>query len=429
MDGDNSTESPLFSVVVIAHNVESYIERCMRSVLNQHSEDFELIVVDDASTDQTLQRISAIADGDPRVSVVKKNQNEGAHLARRTGVAHTVGKFVYFLDGDDELCPHFFGLSSGLVTSVDADVYRLGCRVVLESEGEEEHRAIVEHSLNDSRGRALGEDILLRSFSDKSAHADTWRLVSCLYRGEVCRSAFRMMTEDRLGYMEDAYEFFVVASCSAVLENATDLVAQRYNLGSGRSGYSHMSYDEFVKRQSEVFDLVRSVYSFAEDDGRDVTRRCARWFEGACLRTISNEWTVRLASETQILSVSNLVDTWGHVATLGMLTPPLIGRAQWVLEDDSRLDDALLASWRAAYAPLLDSPDIEVEGGEGAVFLLGLLRQIDDHRTARDREVRERLELEMARESVFPRRVLNALLPRGSKMRRVLSAVARELRS
>ena len=88
-----------------------------------------------------------------------------------------------------------------------------------------------------------------------------------------------------------------------------------------------------------------------------------------------------------------------------------------------------LIRWRSVFEPLMEASDVAFRHDEKTSILIELLRQIDDHRTARDRDVRERLELEMARESVFPRRVLNALLPRGSKIRRALSAVVRELSS
>ncbi len=78
-------EVPLVSFVVIAYNVEAYIQRCLRSVLAQVGAPFEVVVVDDASTDATRERIDEVAARDSRVRVVAKERNEGAHLARRTG--------------------------------------------------------------------------------------------------------------------------------------------------------------------------------------------------------------------------------------------------------------------------------------------------------------------------------------------------------
>lgn len=425
---NSTTHSPLFSVVVIAYNVERYIERCLKSVLAQDCDSFELIVVDDASTDRTLELIRACSKDDPRVSVVEKPCNEGAHLARMTGAAFSKGRYLYFLDGDDELCPHFFSLSSGLVSKVDADIYRLGCRVVQGVDGEQ-GCAATELALNESFGRVAGDDILLRSFSDRYGRLDTWRFVSCLYRGDICRDAFRAMTSQRLGYMEDAYEFFVVACRASTLENATDLVAQRYYLGTGRSGYGYMSREEFVKRQSEVFGLVQSVYSYAKVDGRELVKQCACWFEHVCLRTISNEWTVRLPLTDQISVVPVLQNAWGAAAALEILVPPLTGRAQWVLEDAPRIDDELLAQWRLALEPLLDEVEAVDADDAGTASLFELFHQIDELRAERDHAIREQQDFELARESTPSRKVLNVLLPPGSKLRRTISAAVRELRS
>lgn len=89
---------PYFSVVIPAYNAESTITSTIRSVLEQNLQDFEIIVIDDGSTDCTAECATIV--GDPRVSVYKI-KNSGVSTARNTGIAHARGKCIAFLDADD----------------------------------------------------------------------------------------------------------------------------------------------------------------------------------------------------------------------------------------------------------------------------------------------------------------------------------------
>ena len=92
----------LFSVVIPAYNREKEITRAVNSVLNQTCQDFEIIIVDDGSTDNTCDVIKSI--NDKRIRYVKQ-VNSGASVARNTGITEARGKYVSFLDSDDEWLP------------------------------------------------------------------------------------------------------------------------------------------------------------------------------------------------------------------------------------------------------------------------------------------------------------------------------------
>ena len=262
---------------------------------------------------------------------------------------------------------------------------------------------------------------------------EPWRMVSCLYEGEFCRAAFTAMTSVQIGYMEDAYEFFVLASRASVLENAVDCIGQIYNLGAGRSGFGFMGLNAFISRQREVHDLVREVSLFAEIDGRVALRQCAEWFERECLRTLSNEWTVRLRLSDQVDAVPVLVETWGAVSACRALASPLMGRATWVLQDDGRLDDPIFHAWRTEWDRMVAGVTLPHE--RGFTDLATVLSQVDAHIAMRDAADRARVEREAeawrtaeARSRRWYMRITNALLPQGSKFRRALAAAFRELR-
>ncbi len=101
--------SPLLSVIVPVYKVEPYIRKCLASIQNQSLKDFECIIVDDGSPDNSIQTCNEFAFADSRLKVIHK-QNEGLPMARRTGYENASGKYLLFIDSDDFLEPDMFEL-------------------------------------------------------------------------------------------------------------------------------------------------------------------------------------------------------------------------------------------------------------------------------------------------------------------------------
>jgi glycosyltransferase involved in cell wall biosynthesis len=91
--------SPVFSVVLCTYNAEAYLDACIQSLLHQTFADFELIIVDDGSTDGTLQYLKGIDDA--RVRLIELGTNHGLIYARTRGFAEVRGSYVAIMDADD----------------------------------------------------------------------------------------------------------------------------------------------------------------------------------------------------------------------------------------------------------------------------------------------------------------------------------------
>ena len=92
------------SVIIPTFNSEKFIKRAIYSVLIQSYEDFELIIVDDCSTDNTVKIIESF--NDDRIKIVKHDVNTGVGVARQTGLKYTTGDFVlinYIFNGDSQI--------------------------------------------------------------------------------------------------------------------------------------------------------------------------------------------------------------------------------------------------------------------------------------------------------------------------------------
>lgn len=92
--------NPTISIVVPIYNVQNYLEDCIDSILSQSFKDFELILVDDGSTDNCLKICEKYKQLDNRIIVIHK-QNEGLSSARNTGIEVACGDYISFIDSDD----------------------------------------------------------------------------------------------------------------------------------------------------------------------------------------------------------------------------------------------------------------------------------------------------------------------------------------
>lgn len=93
-------DSPKISILVPVYNVERYLQECIRSILSQDFRDFELILVDDGSTDNSSKIVDDAAKSDERVRVIHKT-NGGLLSARKAAVAQARGEYYVFWDSDD----------------------------------------------------------------------------------------------------------------------------------------------------------------------------------------------------------------------------------------------------------------------------------------------------------------------------------------
>lgn len=109
------------SIIIPVYNKEHYIDECILSVLNQSFTDFELILVNDGSTDQSGAKCRYYQQIDQRVKVIYQ-PNAGASAARNTGVKHARGNYIGFIDSDDTIAADMYQLLVGNAIKYNADI-------------------------------------------------------------------------------------------------------------------------------------------------------------------------------------------------------------------------------------------------------------------------------------------------------------------
>lgn len=111
------------SVVVPVWNAHDYIRKCVESILNQTYENLEILLVDDGSTDDSLEICRSYEKKDNRVKVLHK-ENGGQGSARNYALDHCTGDYIGFVDNDDWIFPTMYEKMIGLIQKYNADVAR-----------------------------------------------------------------------------------------------------------------------------------------------------------------------------------------------------------------------------------------------------------------------------------------------------------------
>jgi len=214
-----NTQNPFFSIVLPAFNVEKYIHRSILSILTQSFQNFELIVVNDGSTDNTANIIDEFSKQNQKITVVTHQKNESLHMARLNGVAASKGNYVVFLDGDDYFVDNSLAtLHEVIETNPGYDAYEYA--YIRQPSG----KAIFPTFFEADRFPAF--------FREKNCPEHTmWNKA---YDAKVLKMAFLAMEKVYLNHAEDLYESIVISHYAEKIFSSNEIITA-YMVGEGIS--------------------------------------------------------------------------------------------------------------------------------------------------------------------------------------------------
>ena len=117
-----------YSVIMPTYNCEKYVEEAIKSVLCQSFSDFELIIVDDGSSDNTVATITAVISGDNRARIITK-EHAGVSATRNRGIDEAKGEYLLFIDGDDMWHKDLLLKCDGVISDKDMLIFGILSRV------------------------------------------------------------------------------------------------------------------------------------------------------------------------------------------------------------------------------------------------------------------------------------------------------------
>lgn len=112
----------MISIIIPVYNVSRFLSRCLDSILNQSYSDFEVILVDDASTDSSKAICKKYALKDERFHLIENKRNLGISLSRNKGLLNSRGEYITFIDSDDEISQNYLEILMGILLEYDVDI-------------------------------------------------------------------------------------------------------------------------------------------------------------------------------------------------------------------------------------------------------------------------------------------------------------------
>lgn len=122
----------MISVIIPVYNTAKFLSTCIKSVINQTFEDIEIILVNDASTDNSIHICNTFKEKDNRIVLIDKQQNEGVEKARYDGILAAKGEYICFVDSDDWLEKDALKRLYNKAIETDVDYIEIGMQRVLD---------------------------------------------------------------------------------------------------------------------------------------------------------------------------------------------------------------------------------------------------------------------------------------------------------
>ena len=216
-----------FSIIIPVYNAEKTLERCLNSINEQTFTNYEVILIDDGSSEQSLSICKRYEMQYPRYRVVHQS-NSGPSAARNVGLDMSKGKYICFVDSDDFVETSYLQEIFDAIQKYEADVVFLGYNKVLENQKKE---IFIPREVSSTKCQTLVE------LSEQDMFGYTW--VKAFLRDVIRNVRFDLT----LNLFEDeVFTCQVMPNCSKV--GVVKKTIYNYNIGTGRSliGRTHEDY-------------------------------------------------------------------------------------------------------------------------------------------------------------------------------------------
>ncbi|MDD4698819.1 MAG: glycosyltransferase [Oscillospiraceae bacterium] len=246
---------PIISVIVCIYNVEHYLNNCVASILNQTFKDIEVILVDDGSTDGSVEICDTIAESDSRVKVLHI-VNSGMSIARNKGMEIATGEFMTFSDSDDIIDKDAYETMYDIIIKNDSDLVICGYN----ADVKKDDKIIVSRKMAPHNAVITEKQQLLNKFIEvKSIHVfdAVWNK---LFRANIIRNNSIIMPEGEI-FEDTEFVLRFLAYTSKVTLCSSCFYHYVQRIGSVTKSFNPQKLI-FLKKRRE------SIAKYLFDDGK-----------------------------------------------------------------------------------------------------------------------------------------------------------------
>ena len=247
---------PKVSVIIPVYNDSEYLCAALESVKRQTMKEIEVICVDDASEDNSRDIIKEYQEQDPRFKAIFHETNLSASEGRKNGVAASTGKYIMFLDGDDELYPDACQAAYDAIEKYGTDMVHFNSTIVNCANMTEARIQMNVKHIKPYIRKIEADNLISACWKEKKFAFTLWNKI---YNGDICRLAFSRIEPGAYPKAQDLYAFFVIAYYSRTYMGI-DETLYKYNFGLGITGDDNIDLRKYstLLTESRIYGaLVR----------------------------------------------------------------------------------------------------------------------------------------------------------------------------
>ena len=278
--------SPLVSIIIPVYNVAKVLENTLYSIVNQTFTQIEIIVVNDCSPDDSDSIIRKFMNIDKRIKYIKHDQNLSSSQARKNGVSIALGKYVMFVDGDDELTPNCVEIAYDTIEKKKVDMVNFGTQVINCGNMTQSRIDCNQRMLKPHNGLITG-DIQKACFIDRKFSFNIWNKI---YKANICKKAFKAVEDGNFPKAQDLYAFFYISKFATSYYGIDDQL-YKYNFGLGVTGGDNIDIPRFKKLISEswVIDALKRDHTNTSSASKQLIERISNDLINECFAKFDSQ--------------------------------------------------------------------------------------------------------------------------------------------
>lgn len=243
---------PEISVIIPFYNSEKYLNECIDSVLRQTFEDFEVICVDDCSSDNSVEIIKEYSKKDNRVRLLQNEQNSGPGASRNLGLNNAKGNYIFFLDSDDFICIEILKILYDTLKETDSDIVISKTLTFCDDEFNEE----LQKKVYGLGNYFMKEEPVRKFVVTPENYYEAFVRTSCLIWGKLYKKEF--FTKNHLNYIEkkvynheDLCFLFKLLACEPTITVVED-IGVMYRIREDSLSFANVEKKGLIYHQDNI---------------------------------------------------------------------------------------------------------------------------------------------------------------------------------
>ena len=310
------SSDPIVSVIMPVYNMAKYLDDSIGSWANQTLADIEIICIDDASTDSSLQVLREWEQEDDRVKVIAFETNQSAWTARKLGIEKARGKYIMFADADDMISETACEELCREMQNNPVDILHFNTEIVNVNGLPEARIKEMEKFVAPYNGSLFGKEVLTACFCDGKYRFSLWNK---MYSAALCRRAFADQEDANLPKAQDKLAYFLIAFYAESYRGLPDKTYYYYFFGRGGTGIRKLTIPQFERfcTMAKVGDALRAFLKKREmlELYYDIEKK----FRDDLLADCAARWCNDIDEENKACCFDLMVKYWGAVDTISVL--------------------------------------------------------------------------------------------------------------